>query len=91
MFVSFIKKGNNKTKQKPIKWRNTEKNEIETVAVFQKNLVLSRYPQRLPEPTIKNSPYLSSYGYRIYSINRPGRLLNLRTLRVGAYSRLGAY
>ena len=28
------KKGNNKTKQKLIKWRNTEKNEIETVAVF---------------------------------------------------------
>ena len=28
--------------------------------------------------------------YRIYSINRPGRLLTL-TLRVGAYSRLGAY
>ena len=29
--------------------------------------------------------------YRIYSINRPGRLLNFLTLRVGAYSRLGAY
>ena len=29
--------------------------------------------------------------YRIYSINRPGRLLNFWTLRVGAYSRLGAY
>ena len=28
---------------------------------------------------------------RIYSINRPGRLLNFWTLRVGAYSRLGAY
>ena len=26
-------------------------------------------------------------GYRIYSINRPGRLLNFWTLRVGAYSR----
>ena len=25
--------------------------------------------------------------YRIYSINRPGRLLNFWTLRVGAYSR----
>ena len=25
--------------------------------------------------------------YRIYSINRPGRLLNFSTLRVGAYSR----
>ena len=24
-------------------------------------------------------------GYRIYSINRPGRLLNFWTLRVGAY------
>ena len=28
---------------------------------------------------------------RIYSINRPGRLLNFWTLRVGAYSGLGAY
>ena len=27
------------------------------------------------------------HGYRIYSINRPGRLLNFCTLRVGAYSR----
>ena len=27
------------------------------------------------------------YNYRIYSINRPGRLLNFCTLRVGAYSR----
>ena len=26
-------------------------------------------------------------SYRIYSINRPGRLLNFWTLRVGAYSR----
>ena len=25
--------------------------------------------------------------YRIYSINRPGRLLNFWTVRVGAYSR----
>ena len=30
-------------------------------------------------------------SYRIYSINRPGRLLNVWTLLVGAYSRLGAY
>ena len=29
----------------------------------------------------------SPLGYRIYSINRPGRLLNFWTLRVGAYSR----
>ena len=29
--------------------------------------------------------------YRIYSINHPGRLLNFWPLRVGAYSRLGAY
>ena len=29
--------------------------------------------------------------YPIYSINRLGRLLNFWTLRVGAYSRLGAY
>ena len=33
--------------------------------------------------------FLRQYG--IYSINRPGRLLNFWTLRVGAYSRLGAY
>ena len=25
------------------------------------------------------------FAYRIYSINRPGRLLNFWTLRVGAY------
>ena len=31
------------------------------------------------------------FTYRIYSINRPGRLLNFWTLRVDAYSRLGAY
>ena len=30
-------------------------------------------------------------NYRIYSIKRPGRLLNFWTLRVGAYLRLGAY
>ena len=29
----------------------------------------------------------SGTDYRIYSINRPGRLLNFWTLRVGAYSR----
>ena len=29
--------------------------------------------------------------YRIYSINHPGWLLNVWALRVGAYSRLGAY
>ena len=29
--------------------------------------------------------------YRMYSINRPGRLVNFWALRVGAYSRLGAY
>ena len=29
----------------------------------------------------------SIFTYRIYSINRPGRLLNFWTLRVGAYSR----
>ena len=30
---------------------------------------------------------LTRWVYRIYSINRPGRLLNFWTLRVGAYSR----
>ena len=30
---------------------------------------------------------INSRIYRIYSINRPGRLLNFWTLRVGAYSR----
>ena len=29
--------------------------------------------------------------YHIYSINRPGRILNFWTLRVGAYTRLGTY
>ena len=38
-----------------------------------------------------NNNTLFKYIYRIYSINRPGRLLNFWTLRVGAYSRLGAY
>ena len=38
-----------------------------------------------------NHNTLFKYIYRIYSINRPGRLLNFWTLRVGAYSRLGAY
>ena len=33
----------------------------------------------------------SPLTYRIYLINRPGRLLTFWTLRVGAYSRLGAY
>ena len=30
---------------------------------------------------------LTNSNYRIYSINRPGLLLNFWTLRVGAYSR----
>ena len=30
-------------------------------------------------------------SYRTYAINHPGRLLNFWSLRVGAYSRLGAY
>ena len=30
-------------------------------------------------------------SYRIYSINRPGGLLNFGTMRMGAYSRVGAY
>ena len=38
-----------------------------------------------------NNNTLFKYIYRIYSISRPGRLLNFWTLRVGAYSRLGAY
>ena len=29
----------------------------------------------------------TNHGYRVYSINCPGRLLNFWTLRVGAYSR----
>ena len=37
------------------------------------------------------SSLLRFITYRIYSINRPGRLLNFWTLRVGANSRLGAY
>ena len=34
---------------------------------------------------------LESCAYRIYSIKRPGRLLNFWTLTLGVYSRLGAY
>ena len=37
-----------------------------------------------------STPVLTDLGmcaYRIYSINRPGRLLNFWILRVGAYSR----
>ena len=30
-------------------------------------------------------------NYRIYSIRRPGRLLNFWALKVGAFSKLGAY
>ena len=30
-------------------------------------------------------------NYRIYSIRRPGRLLNFWALKLGAFSRLGAY
>ena len=39
----------------------------------------------------RNIAFFENFIYRIYSINRPGRLLNFWTLRVGAYSRLGAY
>ena len=35
--------------------------------------------------------FVSFLSFRIYSINRPGRLLNFWILRVGSYSRLGAY
>ena len=40
---------------------------------------------------VPTSAWNGKWTYRIYSINRPGRLLNFWTLRVGAYSRLGAY
>ena len=46
-------------------------------AKFEKNLDGRSFSRELP--------YIK--GYRIYSINRPGRLLNFWTLRVGAYSR----
>ena len=35
----------------------------------------------------ENGLYKQNDNYRIYSINRPGRLLIFWTLRVGAYSR----
>ena len=38
-------------------------------------------------PTYTHFTPNDSFEYRIYSINRPGRLLNFWTLRVGAYSR----
>ena len=40
---------------------------------------------------IRNKQSAQKGKYRIYSINLPGRLLNFWTLRVGAYSTLGAY
>ena len=41
----------------------------------------------IQRPTPRFSNILNTTCYRIYSINRPGRLLNFWTLRVGAYSR----
>ena len=35
--------------------------------------------------------FVSFLCFRIYSINRPGRLFNFWILRVGSYSRFGAY
>ena len=42
-----------------------------------------------PEFVIEGTMLLKTNGnkYRIYSIKRPGHLLNFWTLRVGAYSR----
>ena len=37
------------------------------------------------------SPRMLGLEYRIYSINRPGRVLHFWILRVGAYLRLRAY
>ena len=45
---------------------------------------------RIP-PNFTHRKLIDLPNYRIYSINRPGCLLNFWTLRVGAYSRLGAY
>ena len=42
------------------------------------NRVTNSYPPKIAR---------CKQSYRIYSINRPGRLLNFWTLRVGAYSR----
>ena len=36
-------------------------------------------------PTLLIRALIPQQGCRIYSINRPGRLLNFWTLRVGAY------
>ena len=60
--------------------------------------------QLLHDPETRKSLYISgnkhlerdanweqNLTYRIYSINRPWRLLNFWTLRERAYSRLGAY
>ena len=38
-------------------------------------------------PSAYYAGWVTFYAYRIYSIKRPGRLLNFWTLRVGAYSR----
>ena len=53
----------------------TATNSIATLLALEQLPALS---EETPSPFFK---------YRIYSINRPGRLLNFWTLRVGAYSR----
>ena len=45
------------------------------------------YQQQLKGETKTKLGQQTKFIYRIYSINRPGRLLNFCTLRVGAYSR----
>ena len=42
-------------------------------------------------PGAKRADDADDESYRIYLIKRPGRLLHFWTLRLGAYSRLGAY
>ena len=55
-------------------------------AYLQRLYKIHREAVRLFEGTPENKS-TDFLDYRIYSINRPGRLLNFWTLRVGAYSR----
>ena len=53
--------------------------------------VLKMYDLNVTKMSQVQEINLKQPSYRIYSINRPGRLSNFWTFRVGAYSRLDAY
>ena len=53
--------------------------------------VLKMYDLNVTKMSQVQEINLKQPSYRIYSINRPGRLSNFWTFRVAAYSRLDAY